>query len=172
MVKIATPADVAIHWVRERPDCPAAEPACTSTVRTEPDFSACRITALESVPDDHLGHQFRHCFGFAHADTGYRHPSYSTARHNFADDMVKVAAPKSVRVLWRREQPTTETCGNSRLPGRVPDACANVAQDHSSCRITAHEWATEALLGHELRHCFGWKHAADVLWRANQKPKP
>jgi hypothetical protein len=164
MVKVAEPSDVAIYWIREKPGC---QDGCTSTVSTEADFSVCRITALEGVADAVLGREFRRCFGFARTSSS-RHPFLAGSPHDYGRDLVKVAEPRSVLIHWKREAPTSETCVNHRLAGRVPQGCARVAADHSVCRITAHEWVHDAVLGHELRHCFGWEHEADLKWRAAQ----
>ena len=168
MVKVAEPTSVAVYWFRVNPVCGLAEPGCASTADMAPDFSVCRITALESVTDAILGHEFRRCFGYARPEN-YRHPWHAHTDTRFdGRDMVKVAEPRSVLVSWRREAPTAASCRNSRLV-RVPQGCAHVADDHSRCQITAHEWVEDALLGHELRHCFGWKHEADIKWRARPK---
>lgn len=171
MVKVAEPTNVAVYWFRVKPVCGLAEPGCTSTVDIAPDFSMCRITALESVTDAILGHEFRRCFGYVRG-ANYRHPwhAHSDARYD-GRDMVKIAEPKSVIVTWRRETPTKATCHNPRWsPQRVPEGCAAVAANHSVCRIIAHEWADDNILGHELRHCFGWKHAADAkAWEERRR---
>jgi hypothetical protein len=159
-IKLAEPRDVAVYWWRHAPDC--AE--CFSTLTTEPDFSVCHLTALESVPDAVLGREFRRCFGYSipRGDSWLA----SGSPHDYSRDLVKIVEPTSVRVSWSREAPTRDTCRNVRVVS--PHGCAQVATDHTRCRIIAHEWSHDALLGHELRHCFGWKHEADLKLRSGK----
>lgn len=71
-------------------------------------------------------------------------------------DMVKVAEPKTVVVTWVRELPNF--CGDQKLS----TGCARVSRDFTSCTIWVPEGAPEYVLGHELLHCFGYDHAANV----------
>ena len=152
MVKVAEPASVVITWDRREP--------VGATVAA--DFKTCRITAPETVDDAALGQEFRRCFGFVGAGRATRAPTATLT----TNDMVKVAEPRRVVVTWAREAPTIVTCRNERIDGRSLRGCAQVARDHSRCRIIAHEFIYDSVLGHELRHCFGWHHDADLKLRA------
>jgi hypothetical protein len=59
-------------------------------------------------------------------------------------------------VTWVREMPTS--CGDHKLG----TGCTRSTRDYGKCIITAPENAPDHVLGHELRHCFGYEHAADV----------
>ena len=164
MVKVAEPTSVAVYWFRVNPVCGLAEHGCTSSVDAAPDFSMCRITAPETVDDAMLGQQFRRCFGFVVSGRATRAPTATLT----ASDLVKVAEPKSVVVTWTREAPTRITCRNERVRFDLR-GCAIWARDYSRCRIIADEFIYDSTLGHELRHCFGWQHEADIKWRAGPK---
>lgn len=75
-------------------------------------------------------------------------------------DMVKVAEPQIVSVQWVREAPTF--CGAHK----VSRGCTWRTNDFKTCKIWATEDVSDEVLGHELRHCFGYDHAADVQTRA------
>lgn len=78
-------------------------------------------------------------------------------------DMVKVAEPRAVVIEWVREKPTN--CGDTARA----EGCAYSTKDYSRCKLYALETATDAVLGHELRHCFGYEHETD-LKRQRSKP--
>ena len=78
-------------------------------------------------------------------------------------DMVKLASPETVVVTWNREAPTY--CGSHK----VANGCALSSPGYRTCSIWAREDVSDAVLGHELRHCFGYEHESSVRKRDAQK---
>ena len=72
----------------------------------------------------------------------------------YGGEMVKVAEPQTVAVTWERRAP--DSCGMPPLVTVL--ACTFPSRDWSMCRIVAPEGTSDAVLGHEMRHCFGWVH--------------
>jgi hypothetical protein len=69
-----------------------------------------------------------------------------------ASPLAKVATVEQVVVTWERRTPFF--CGD------VLGAAGCAYRDHGyrHCTIVAPEDVSDAVLGHELRHCFGWEH--------------
>lgn len=69
------------------------------------------------------------------------------------------AQPKtaSVSVSWALVENPEQICkqlGATAKPGLVIKGCAHFALDHSWCVIYTAQETSNAILGHELRHCF------------------
>lgn len=65
---------VTVTWVRDMSPCPWYANAC---VRRTPDRSKCWIYMYEDAADHTVAHEFKHCFGYEHAevpDSSGEHP--------------------------------------------------------------------------------------------------
>lgn len=79
-------------------------------------------------------------------------------------DMVKLAEPRTVVIEWVREKPTF--CGEGTHAGMR--GCAKRSLGYKTCTIWATEDVPDEVLGHELRHCFGYEHAGALKKRAQK----
>ena len=64
----------------------------------------------------------------------------------------------TVSVTWERVADTQAVCGKRLSGGMIYLACASYDWATKICTIRAEAGASEWILGHELKHCFGWTH--------------
>ena len=66
-------------------------------------------------------------------------------------DMYERQRVDTVTITWKREIPAA--CGPNEKNG-----CAQWSDDRKRCVITTPATASDAILAHEIKHCFGWEH--------------
>lgn len=66
-------------------------------------------------------------------------------------DMYEAERVETVTITWVRKVPTA--CGPQEK-----DGCAQWSADRKHCTVTMPADARDAVVAHEIKHCYGWAH--------------
>lgn len=66
-------------------------------------------------------------------------------------DMIETERVETVTITWKRDTPTA--CGPNEK-----DGCAQWSSDRTRCVVTMRADSSDAIVAHEMKHCFGWDH--------------